>query len=177
VDNPVLAGSTKIHYVVWGKLYRRTLLQGIRFLPQMEFDDIAFVYDVLARKPKTVLLNSALYGYRDNADSLTNRHIREAGIAECRHSLRHICEVYDAKQHHAEKDFLVRDFIPRILKNQLYRCRHAAKESRPEMFTQLGRELTDLRRLGWLKLGGNRLHRYLFYWYLMGRASLKEKTK
>ncbi len=176
-DNPVFIGAEKIHYVVWGKLCRRTLLKDIHFWPQGEFIDIAFVYEVLSRKPKTVLLDSALYGYRNNPASFSNKVIRPQSIAECHGALLRIAKIYDTPDLNREKDFLVRDFIPRILKNQLYRCRHAAKESRPEMFAQLGRELKDLRRLGWFKLGGNRVHRYLFYWYLMGRASLKEKTK
>ncbi len=57
-------------YSVWAKLYKRKNIEGIRFVEGKRIhEDSFFVFETLLKKPKTVVLDTAVYKYRVNPGS------------------------------------------------------------------------------------------------------------
>ena len=167
-ENPVLLGCHAspyaIHYTVWGKLYHKSLLEGCSFPEdQVFYEDLPFIYSVLAKKPVTVSLSAPLYAYRNAENSLTHQVSGLRHIEDCTLALKRIQQRYMAPGLEEEKQFLIQDFIPSVLKNILYRCRHSYKPVRRKMFALFGRELASLRQAGWLQKKGNSWRRFLTY--------------
>ena len=165
--NPIMLGNARIHYVVWGKLYRKDLLKDITFALEPVFEDLPFVYAVLAKHPTTVLLNAALYGYRNTPFSLSNQSFCVEHIQACSHAISSIISLYSAPDLRQEASFLKQDFIPSILKNQLYRCYHCPVQQKKHMLRAFAAELNALHQRGWLISKGHRFDRYLLYRYLI----------
>lgn len=57
---------------VWNRLFRRQLLEGIRFPPMEKFEDQVFTVQTLMKAEKGVFINTSLYNYRQRPGSLTN---------------------------------------------------------------------------------------------------------
>lgn len=167
-ENPVLLGCHSspyaIHYTVWGKLYHRSLLEACTFPEdQVFYEDLPFIYFVLAKRPVTIALSVPLYAYRNADNSLTNQGSGLRHIEDCFLALKQIRQCYATPALEEEKLFLIRDFIPSILKNLLYRCRHSAKPIKRRMFGLFGKELASLRQNGWLQKKGNSWRKFLTY--------------
>ena len=65
---------------VWGKVYRRELLEGVRFIPDIRIaEDQKFVFDVLKKTPKTLLLNVDACNYVVHETSALNSSYDEKG--------------------------------------------------------------------------------------------------
>lgn len=72
--------------VTWGKIYRRELLQGIAFSPNIKYgEDLFFAADVWSKAERAVYLDEAFYGYRYNEESasftLGERKIKDRIVA------------------------------------------------------------------------------------------------
>lgn len=57
-----------------GKLYRRTLFDGILFPLGMYYEDLATIYRVLMKSERIVTVQAALYGYRIRQTSIMHEH-------------------------------------------------------------------------------------------------------
>ncbi len=134
-----------IHYSVCSKLHKRELLAGLQFIPQIRYEDVPFAYAVLARHPKTVLLQAELYYYTLSPNSL----YRSAGdvqhILDYAVGVNYIYNIYKERGREREMAFLKQDFIPNILRQQLARCHRALGSKKPAMFRAFAAELADLR--------------------------------
>ncbi len=134
-----------IHYSVCSKLHKRELLAGLQFIPQIRYEDVPFAYAVLARHPKTVLLQAELYYYTLSPNSL----YRSAGdvqhILDYAVGVNYIYNIYKERGREREMVFLKQDFIPNILRQQLARCHRALGSKKPAMFRAFAAELADLR--------------------------------
>lgn len=65
MDNPYT-------YAAWAKLYKRELLEGVRFRSDIRVnEDSLFVFEVLCRKPTFVGLRKAVYQYNYNPGSVS----------------------------------------------------------------------------------------------------------
>lgn len=64
----MLLRDVEIQSFLWGKMFRRDLLDGIVF-PNMCFEDLAVLHRVFARAKQTVILNEPLYFYNMHSDS------------------------------------------------------------------------------------------------------------
>ncbi len=167
-ENPVLLGchgsACAVHYTAWGKLYHRSLLAQESFpQDQVFYEDVPFLYDVLAQRPVATSLSAPLYAYRNTEGSLTNRRSGLRHIEDLSRALGRITRRYEQAGLEEEKRFLTTDFIPSILKNALYRCRHADKTIRRKMFALFGQELARLQRTGWLQKKGNSWRKFVVY--------------
>ena len=167
-DSPVLLGCClgpyAIHYTVWGKLYHRSLLADCRFPEdQVFYEDLSFLYALWAKRPTTVSLSAPLYAYRNADSSLTHQGAGLRHLEDFSRALKRIQPCYISPQLAEEKCFLIQDFIPSILKNLLYRCRHADRTIRRKMFALFGKELFLLRQAGWLQKKGNSWRKFLIY--------------
>ena len=59
-------------FVVWGKLYRKTLLKDVTFDENSLVEDVPFVYEILNKRPHTVVIGQPLYYYRYRENSFSN---------------------------------------------------------------------------------------------------------
>ncbi len=59
--------------VVWNKLYRRTVIERIRFPKGAIFEDQFFTYRCFERAERICVLDCLLYYYRDNGSSITKQ--------------------------------------------------------------------------------------------------------
>ena len=75
-EHYVLHRKPKIASVIWNKLFRRSLLEGLKFDTDLAFgEDLIFLYQVLYRARQMVHLPQDLYFYRLRADSAMNREV------------------------------------------------------------------------------------------------------
>ena len=65
---------------VWNKLYKRSVLDGIRFRSGYS-EDILFNYRVIQKKPKMVYITGTYYVYRVNLASVTNSVFRPTAFS------------------------------------------------------------------------------------------------
>lgn len=67
---PIKGKSSDCFYVpIWGKIYRREVLEKIRFLNGKVFEDVAFNSDVFNKAKGILLSNKIVYAYSENQTS------------------------------------------------------------------------------------------------------------
>lgn len=166
-NNPVFLGTGKtgyrISFNVWSKLFRRELISGIEFIPNIHFEDYPFTYAVLAKRPKTVILKAALYFYTQRNDNISRSTDTAKRIQDYATGIEYVYQIYKNPDLKKELSFIKRDFLPIILKHQLGRCKRAAPENQPAMWKAFSKELVDLNNKGLLSWRGHKLTRYLAY--------------
>ena len=146
-----------------GKMFKSTLISRIKFIPHLQFEDYPFVYEVLSNKPKGVYLDAELYFYRIREVSLSHIKADPQQIRDYHTGINHIFKIYENPELKKEKQFLIRDFLPIILKHQLGRCRRADETTKSLMFAEFSKELRDLNNKGLISWRGHKLSRYLTY--------------
>ncbi len=170
LSNPLRAMPKKIMFNVWTKLYSRRLLDGIEFIPHIHFEDYPHTYAVLARRPKTVLLDVKLYYYTRNQNSISKQKGSPQQIKDYHCGLKYINAIYSASALADERLFLIRTLMPLILKHQIGRCRRADKSVRPAMYEALAAELRELSTNGMLGFRGHKLRNLLTYLWLIKKG-------
>ena len=101
----------------WDKLYRRKLLEGIRFPKGRCYEDIYIMHDVFARAEKVCYLNKCLYYYRRRAGSIAQSDKVEPYIDRLYGlKLRYTCAYAVGRDHNAaQKIFYVAQLAKRSL--------------------------------------------------------------
>ncbi|MCI8780136.1 MAG: glycosyltransferase [Lachnospiraceae bacterium] len=64
-----------IHYCVWDKLFKRSVIAEIRFWEGMRFEDIDFMFSFLQNCSKGVFSNQVKYGWFYNDESITRNSL------------------------------------------------------------------------------------------------------
>ena len=157
----------KIRTGVWTKIYKKEILEGLKFIPHIQFEDYPHNLAILARSPKTVILNEKLYFYTFNENSISHSIIKPKQIKDYHTGVNFIYETYHKAELKAEYRYVCHRYIPNILKQQLKRCWNADKKIRPEMFKVFAEELRDLKAKGMLSWRGHKLTKYLCYLLIM----------
>lgn len=145
------------------KLFKNKIIGKTRFIPHLQFEDYPFIYEVLSKKPKGVYLNAELYFYRIHDASLSHTKANPQQIKDYHTGINHIFRVYEKPEFTKEKKFLIRDFLPIVLKHQLGRCCRADDAAKPLMFAEFSRELQDLDNRGLISWRGHKLSRFFAY--------------
>lgn len=125
LEHVLTTGIYGIHYNVWTKFYKKSLLQEIEFIPKIKFEDYPHTFDVLLMHPRTTILNETLYLYTNNPDSISNQKGSLKQIQSYHVGVSHVCNTFRSNNNNFEMMFLKRKFIPDILRQQLYKCRNA----------------------------------------------------
>ena len=163
-SNPFSLGINKerfkILFFVWTKLYRRIFLRGLRFIPNIQFEDFPFVFGVLSKMPKTVVALEKLYFYRARPNSISCG-ISPKQISDYHAGIRYIYKAYKSSPEGMR--FLRSKFIPIILKHQLHRCENAPKNMRESMYKEFSAELKDLCSIGLISWQRHNIFRYFKY--------------
>lgn len=162
------SGAFKIYYNVWTKLYKRELLEGIKFIPNIYFEDYPYMVEVLLKNPKTVILNHPLYYYTENPTSISNSPITVKHIQDYHKGLSAVYELFLNKDLKDLK-FLRQEIVPKILKHQLNRIENSPIEMQPALNEAFRKELIFLNKKGLISFWTNKLTRYLKYMKLIKR--------
>lgn len=174
VNSPALITCRKKKYAnafaPYAKLYKKSLIGNSRFIPHLQFEDYPFAYEILSKKPKTLYLDVCLYFYRILEVSLCHIKADPQQIKDYHTGIKHIFGIYEDEKLYKEKKFLIRDFVPMILKHQLGRCEGADGNVKQVMFDEFQKELVDLNNKKLISFRGHRLFRYLIYRKLINKA-------
>ena len=148
-DNPLLVSLHARHFRmtfnVWSKFFKREMLNDISFVKGIHFQDWPYVYEVLTKHPRTIIIDEKLYFYTINPASVSNVKCNPKQIADYHAG---IVDLYDfCKREYKNKEFayLKKKLIPSLLKNQLRRCEASNPEVSEEMWSRFAKELSDLK--------------------------------
>ncbi|MBQ9731993.1 MAG: glycosyltransferase [Alphaproteobacteria bacterium] len=167
INNPMMVSFKKQQFSnTFGpvaKLFKRTLIGNTRFIPHLQFEDYPFIYEILSKRPKSLYLDAFLYFYRILPVSLCHTKSDPQQIKDYHTGINHIFNIYKDSTFSLERNFLIKDFIPIILKHQLGRCNRASPSIKKQMFDEFSKELIDLNNKGLIKWRGHKFIRYLLY--------------
>lgn len=158
-------GENKIEFTATSKLYKRSLLENVNFIPNIHFEDYPHTLAVLAKNPKTIVLNIILYYYTVNPESIFHQKNTPQQIKDYMTGIGYVINIYINKK--AELSFLAKDLIPNLLEQQRRRCRKADKAVKKEMYKVFAEELMMLEEKNILIRKSMRLHRWLIYRYII----------
>lgn len=166
-NNPLFYVNEKFKYKicfnVWTKLYKKELLEGILFIPNIYYEDYPHTFAICAKRPKTVISLTELYYYETNQDSITFKKSNPKQIKDYFVGIKSVCEIYKDPKFKKELKFLKAKFFPIILRHQLEKCLDASDDIKPLMFEEFRKVLIYLDDLNLISFIHNKLKRYLFY--------------
>ena len=164
-DKPLYLGTHhglhKIEFTATSKLYKRKLLEGFEFIPRIHFEDYPHTYAILSKNPKTVVLNTVLYYYTVNPDSIFHQKNSPQQIRDYMIGIKYVYNIY--KDRKEDLKFLKKDFIPNILEQQRRRCRKASGNIKKQMYQEFSSELMFLENNNMLCRRYIRMHRWVIY--------------
>lgn len=164
----------KVSVNTWSKLYRKSLIKDIQFIPGITFEDYPHTYAVLAKYPHSVLLELPLYFYRINPTSISNIQISAKNIRDYSYGLQEVIKTYENKPL-TERNFVCSQLIPNILKQQFNKIQKTSKENQAELINEFSDELNKINQKGFLKIWGHKISRYLKYKKIMRNNIVSEK--
>ena len=144
------------------KFYKKSLTKDLSFIPKIKMEDYPHTYAVLAKRPKTVILNIPLYYYTPNPNSISAEQIDVKTIQDYQTGLNFVIDIYKAASE-KERKFVLHKLFPNMLKQQFNKILRSPKEMRVELFTAFAKELADFKEKGWLKPWGHKISRYIKY--------------
>ncbi len=156
----------KISVNTWSKLYKKDLIKDLSFIPGIKMEDYPHTYAVLAKRPRTVILNVPLYHYTVNPKSISWEQLDAKTIRDYQSGLNFVIDTYETASKR-EKRFVLHELFPNILKQQFNRILRSPKEKQAELYTAFAKELANFKEKGWLKPWGHKISRYLKYRKLM----------
>lgn len=156
-------GKYRISFNVWTKLYKRELLNGLEFIPKIHFEDYPHTYAVLARKPRTAILDAKLYFYTINPQSISKQKSTPQTISDYTVGTFFVCNLYQKCTNAKELQFIKNKFIPVILAEQLKRCSETTQNTKETIWKLFAEELTELNHKGFLVWRGHKLKNYFTY--------------
>lgn len=175
-NHPLYLGTKKkgkrISFNAWSKLYKRDLIKDLSFIAGIHFEDYPFTFAVLAKHPRTVVLNTELYFYRINPNSISNQNVNVKQVEDYQTGINSIYEIYKTPHLKKELSFLKRTLIPTILKKQLKKCNEAIGKNKENMLLKFSQELKDLNQKKLIGLRGYRLKEYFIYHQLIKKGKL-----
>lgn len=168
-------GRFRISFNVWSRVYRRDLLKDLQFIPKINFEDYPYTYAVLARHPKTVVLDAKFYFYTINPKSISRVKSTAQSIKDFMTGLDFVLDTYQKSGTPKEQKFVERHLIPLILAEELRRCQATEKDTSSEIWRTFAQHLVSLRQRGVLHWRGHKLRYYFAYLKLLKAESKRNK--
>ena len=165
-------GKNRIPFNVWTKFYKKSLLDNIKFIKGIQFEDYPYTYAILGKHPKTALLPLKLHLYTRNINSISHQKSTPKQISDYWMGISSVVSLYSQKGLKKELEFFKKDGLPRLLKHQYDKCLHASSDMSNEMWQVFRDELFELKQKGMLSHKGHSLWRYYQY-----KKLLKNKPK
>ncbi len=149
-----------IKYYVWGKLYRKEILENVFFNEDVRFaEDVLFNAEVFLRNPEIRIarIDLPLYGYLDHNDSL----VHTGSYKEKYHTFR---SLYHRLNHFGECNSFYNAYLKEVIKQSFatrYQCRllRGDKETEGKINALIGQ---CMRKAKWRKNDRKNIF-YLFY--------------
>lgn len=129
------------------RLYRKSILESVRFLPGISYEDEAFSWEVMLKCPRVVMLKNVLYFYRQNEMSTMHRRFSCQDVLDFQCVIEYLLDRFP----HVGKcrAILNRKIIPRLLKEQYGRIHKMDNdEERRAVINSFDQELRVLKRRG-----------------------------
>ena len=152
----------KISVNSWSKFFKRELLKDLNFIPGITMEDYPHTYAILAKHPKTVILDTPLYYYVYNPKSISYTDLTVKKIQDFQCGLNAIIDLYN-RASPSERRFVLHELFPNILKQQLNKIRRSSKEKQPELYAAFTAELIALNKKGYIRFWGHKISRYWRY--------------
>ena len=160
--NPLAECNHKFPAEVWTKLYDRRLLEKEKFIEHILFEDVPFTYSILAKRPKTVMIDEKLYFYTLRHSSLSKQEGQVSHILDYHTGVKALIKLFDTFND-MEKKAVLHFLLPDLLKQQYNRCLRASDKNKNEMLEAFADELRDLDEAGLLKFRYHKFLRWLAY--------------
>lgn len=169
IDRPLYYGFTnkrnRINYNVWTKFYKKQILAGVEFIPKIRYEDYPHTFIVLARNPKTIIVNEILYLYTTNPNSISHQKISVEQIREFKAGIFYVYSEYVKNKRVAELEYLRQELIPDLLRQQLKKCRASNIQIKKKMYKALEEEITELKEKKMIKYSDKRIIKCYAYIY------------
>lgn len=152
----------KIAVNVWSKLYKSSFIKDFPFIADIYFEDYPYTIALMAKRPKTVLIEEKLYYYTDNQTSISKTQITPKHIKDYHTGLNFIYEQFKLSSKN-EKNFVIKEVFSNILKQQLNKIMRSPIDKQPALLKTFAEELRDLNDKKCIRLSGTKLSRYFTY--------------
>lgn len=156
----------RIPFNVWTKFYKKEILNDINFIKGILYEDYPHTYAILAKSPKTVLIDAQLYFYTLNKNSISHQKITVKQIESFNKGVEFVINEYKNKP---ELKKIKHGLLPKLLKHQLKRCKKAPKEIKEQMYKIFSSELKNLFSKNLVSVFGCGFLRYLTYKKIAGK--------
>ena len=147
-DNPLKffdpESKPRLYYTPTFKLFKRSMLKDLKFVPGMYFEDLPFIATLLKQKPKTLMVPEPLYYYRKNTESITNKGFTEKHLRSYHQALNIIKEEYMQPDTMKEWNFLLKHLYPYVLGRIVYKIGNCNSETKQELLPIWRGMLSDL---------------------------------
>ena len=153
----------RIPFNVWTKLYKKEVLKNIEFIKSIHYEDYPHTYAVLSKKPKTVSINAKLYFYTLNTQSISNQNINVKQIKDFYEGIKYVYNIYNNPELKEDLKQIKIGLFPKLLKNQLKRCKNAPIDIKDNMYKIFSQELKYLFEKDLVSIFGCGILRYLTY--------------
>ncbi len=150
----------------WGKLYKKTLIEPLAFIPGIYFEDFPYTVCLMKKHPKTVVSRVPLYYYTENDNSITHSNWSVKKLTDYCVGLDAIFECY--QDNPKELNYIKNYFFPKIIK-QAFNCtfRYADDETLVQVLRIYQQYFIRLREKGLMSFRGHKVTRYWAYRKLM----------
>ena len=160
------------------KLYRRRVLDGIRFRQTLSYEeDYFFACEVNAAIRRKVILDAEMYAYRDNPNSATSRISFAKYVQSTAERIRLCCEIFlkrgrvPAEFERGYREDLSKDAYRMVIRKNLKK--NGSADSRRALFLSAGERLAALEReYGFVPVGLNPVQRLIWSCCRRGRYAL-----
>lgn len=79
-----------INNMVWGKIFRKSLIDGFRFQENHDYEDGMFIIDILEHARKVKTIDKLLYNYRRNPESITQSGMTAKKVYDCFYAAKYV---------------------------------------------------------------------------------------
>ena len=140
----IRAGSTTCFF--WGKIYKRNLLDGVRFEPYTVGEDLLFLTQCMMRAHKQIYVKTVCYGYRQRVGSASHSGVSVRTQQDELGYVSKVLQAYDASGKMVDKS------LWRLYANKLTEQFYASqlnlpKEPRNELWREWRNAIKDILRL------------------------------
>ncbi len=81
-----------LNTMVWGKIFRKSLIENFRFQENHDYEDGMFIIDILEHTRKVKTINKLLYNYRKNPASITQSGMTAQKIYDCFYAAEYVLD-------------------------------------------------------------------------------------
>jgi len=163
-------GKRDVAVTVWGRLYKRKVLDGIRFIEGIYFEDVPWSFAVFSKINKYVQIDARLYCYYINPTATMRSDWSDEKTRSYIAVIRAV-DAYTKDNMPAEQKRVQKRVLNQRVKMILNRLGKTPKESRAEAYAFAAREIGKLYDEGIVSYAGLKLKHRFALWKLLRKRS------